>query len=142
MALQLFETGHSYLAGFDKPWFASLSAIRSGIEKRGFDVLGVWNCKQFGPLPFATPSHCGGTWDWIGMVRRTGPTKTIELPSQVKFTVDTTLAPPGPPVPGAPPPVVVTPPPAPPPAAAAPRAAVGAAPVLIGAALLWLWSKR
>ena len=146
MAFQLFQTGQAYMAGFDKPWFASLAAIREGVEKRGFQLLGDWPCKQFGPLPFATPSSCGGTWDYIALVRRTGPTEQIELPSRVKWVVPT-AAPPGVPAPiptvpvsgppAAPPPA---PPTVPPPTAAAPTRAVSAtAPMIIGAALLALW---
>lgn len=106
MASYTFVTGHSYFAGFDKPWYASRAAIKAAVEGKGFQVLGDWPCTKMPQLPVQVPGRCGDQWDWLALVRRTGPTLALELPSQVKWVVDTT--------PGAPAGTGPQPPPQPP----------------------------
>lgn len=80
-----FQQGVYYAAGFDKPFIASASAVKEGVEAEGFQVLAAWECEGQPGMPFHTPGTCGDEWDWIAYIRRTGPTKTIDMPSQVKW---------------------------------------------------------
>lgn len=78
----LFRGGHSYLAGFDKPFILPITAIRDAVEDRGFRVLGAWECEEV-PLPFQVVGTCGDEFDWVALVQRLGADEEIELPSQV-----------------------------------------------------------
>jgi len=85
----LFKQGLSYAAGFDKPAILSADTIAEGVTDRGFSVLLADECAEQG-LPFATPSSCGDSWDWIAIVERTAPDELIEVPDRVKWIVPLT----------------------------------------------------
>ncbi|MHC4814352.1 MAG: hypothetical protein ACYTFN_14755 [Planctomycetota bacterium] len=124
MANKLFKAGVVYVAGIDKPFIAPVSAIKSGVEDMGFQVLDFWECAKRAPLPYPVPGKCDDDWDYIGVVKKLPPSKTIDVPSQVKWIREEKPpapqpqpTPPPPPGPGpAPPPAPPGPGPAPPPA--------------------------
>lgn len=154
MASYHFIQGHNYFAGFDKPALISASTIREAVEAEGFEVVGDWACKEIPQLPVQVPGQCGQQWDWLALVRRTGPTQAVELPDRVKWVVDATpmgAGAPGAPAPGSqppqdtpPPPGADFPPPKVPPRHRPPKAAGGGLLVLAlaGAAAWWLLRPR
>lgn len=103
-----FQTGVSYVAGFDKPAILSLSTIRRAVEGQGFAVLGVYECSSMPGLPFAVPGVCGDEWDYVALVKRTGAPKYIDVPDRVAWLVAI-------PPPGQPPPALARPGELPPP---------------------------
>lgn len=101
----LFRAGHAYVAGFDKPGVVGIGTIRDKVEDKGFQVLAAYECADVPGLPFAVRGSCPDDWDWIGLVRRTGPTELIDVPDRVWWIVEIPPAEaPPPPTPGAPPP--------------------------------------
>lgn len=82
-----FAQGFSYVAGFDKPALLSIDTIRRYVEEEGFVVEGAWPCARIPGLPFAVPGHCGDNWDWIAIVRRTGPSRWLDVPDRVAWLV-------------------------------------------------------
>lgn len=102
-----FEHGVTYIAGIDKPAIVSVSTIREAVADEGFQVLGVYTCDQIPSLPFAVPGKCGDEWDYIGIARRTGPSKWIDVPDRARWIVaipPVTVTPSLPARPGEPPP--------------------------------------
>lgn len=93
-----FLAGHTYAAGFHKPWYASEGAVREAVTDEGFRVLYASECESVPGLPFHTPGTCGDEWNYIGLVERTGPDAVLDVPEEAKWIVDTTPAAPGEPV--------------------------------------------
>jgi len=127
MAAYRFQRGYYYMAGVDKPFYASVDMIIDGVEDMGFKVLLIGECEKWGDqgrMPFNTQGNvCGDQYDWVGMAERTGPDEVIDLPSQVKWLQGwpgPSLVPPAP-APGQPS-VPAQPPPAPAPTYVAPTA--------------------
>lgn len=152
----LFKQGYAYVAGVDKPAILSRSMIVNAVTDMGFRVLYADECERTPVFPFRVPGRCGDQWDWVGFAERTGPTKSIDVPSRVKWIQEIPKPQVAQPVPGQPAPAPVVEPPPPvwesPEARSAPtnggtqQAAFGGSgnllvPALIGAASGWFVVK-
>lgn len=101
-----FQQGYSYVAAFDKPFIASASMIKSGVEDQGFRVEAYYECEKSPTFPFVPPTRarCGKDYSHVAVVTRTARTERVDVPSQVKWIVQVPKEQPKPiPQPGGPP---------------------------------------
>jgi hypothetical protein len=84
----MFRAGRTYVAGVNKPAVLSVDTIAEAVEERGFGVVGIWEREQLPAFPFVLPPH-EDDWDYVGVAVRTGPDEAIEVPSRVRWLVDT-----------------------------------------------------
>lgn len=101
MGQYTFQQGFSYVAAFDKPWIASASMIKGGVEDQGFRVDAYYKCEKAPNFPFVPPSRarCGKEYDHVAVVTRTARTQRIDVPKEVKWIVQVPKAQPKPPAP-------------------------------------------
>lgn len=85
--------GHIYMAGADVPFIVSDSMIIEGAGKLGFDQIQLIDRDDF---PIAKLSGIPGSgaddWDTIAIARRSGPDGEVDVPSAIRWVVDTTPA--------------------------------------------------
>lgn len=84
-----FQQGHFYIAGANVPVFVSDDMLRKGGTDNGFAEIQIVDRDNFpiSQLPSGIP---GSDWDTVLMGRRVAPDGTVDLPSEVKWVVDTT----------------------------------------------------
>lgn len=88
------KQGHVYMAGADVPFIVTDTMIIEGAGKLGFDQIQLIDRDDF-PIAklMGIPGSGEDNWDTIAIARRSGPDGEVDVPSAIRWVVDTTPAP-------------------------------------------------
>lgn len=83
--------GHVYMAGASVPFIVTDEMIVDGAGKLGFDQVQLLDRDEYpiSKLPQTDPARADD-WDTVAIARRSGPDAEVEVPSAIRWVVDTT----------------------------------------------------